>query len=92
MPYIDPEKRRHIDNDYPPENAGELNYLLTTIILDYLASKAEFKKDGIVHIQYNTYAHYNEVIGVLECIKQELYRRRIMPYEDKKKEKNGDVY
>jgi len=31
-------------------------------------------------------------MGVLECIKQEFYRRAVAPYEDKKKEENGDVY
>ena len=92
MPYIDPEKRRHIDNDYPPENAGELNYLLTTIILDYLASQAEIKENSIAYIKSNTYAHYNEVIGVLECIKQELWTRIIRPYEDDKIRINGDIF
>jgi len=40
----------------------------------------------------NNYADYNEVMGVLECVKQELYRRLIVPYENKKKEENGDVF
>jgi len=31
-------------------------------------------------------------VGVLECAKMELYRRVAAPYEDKKKEENGDVY
>ena len=28
------------------------------------------------------YAHLNEVVGVLECAKLELYRRVASPYED----------
>jgi len=30
--------------------------------------------------------------GVLENVKQEMYRRLAAPYEDKKAEENGDVY
>lgn len=38
------------------------------------------------------YAIYNRLIGVIECIKQEFYRRKVSPYEDKKCKENGDVY
>jgi hypothetical protein len=38
------------------------------------------------------YDNFNEVIGVLECMKLELYRRMIAPYEDTKCKENGDVY
>lgn len=38
------------------------------------------------------YEVYNAVEGVLSCIGQELYRRMIAPYEDRKKEENGDVF
>lgn len=31
-------------------------------------------------------------MGVLECVKQEYYRRVAIPYEDQAKERNGDVY
>ena len=59
---------------------GELNYMLTRIILAY------FDTAGM------NYATLNTVIGVLECIKQELYRRVAVPYENKKRTENGDVY
>ena len=38
------------------------------------------------------YYHYNQLIGVLECAKLELYRRLVTPYEDIKITDNGDVY
>jgi hypothetical protein len=38
------------------------------------------------------YALLNELIGVLECAKLELYRRVASPYEDEKIQSNGDVY
>ena len=61
---------------------GELNYLLTFLVNQYL-----FR-----HGETPSYTDYNEVVGVLECMKLELYRRLIAPYENKKKEQNGDVY
>jgi hypothetical protein len=63
-----------------PENPGELNYLITKLIDLYLQDK------GL------KYKNINEVIGVLECAKLELYRRIAGPYEDKKIVSNGDVY
>jgi len=57
---------------------GTLNYIITRLC-DFWLGDANYEK-------------YNQVIGVLECVKQELYRRQIAPYEDKKCEENGDVY
>jgi hypothetical protein len=81
MPYI--KRVRRIELDSPvrdtPKSPGELNYVITKLILGYIGN-------------LESYVVYNDVIGVLECIKQELYRRKIAYYEDKKKEENGDVY
>lgn len=81
MPYIGQEDRNRFEGWAPvAESAGELNYQITSNIDCYLAWK------GI------NYQNINEVIGVLECAKLELYRRIAAPYENKKKEENGDVY
>lgn len=85
MPYITKEARINMDNAQWPETTGELNYQLTMVCLDYLAHKLTINKS-------NTYSNYNDVIGALECCKLEMYRRVIAPYEDMKKEANGDVY
>jgi len=61
---------------------GTLNYIITRLC-DYWTKDI----DGEAN-----YERYNAVIGVLECVKQELYRRQIAPYEDEKCEENGDVY
>jgi hypothetical protein len=37
------------------------------------------------------YATINEVIGVLECAKLELYRMIAAKYEDKKRAENGNI-
>jgi len=86
MPYIQQSRRDEIrDELLPPDSVGELNFLLTTFILQYL--KDPNSGNGGLN-----YEKYNSVMGVLECVKQELYRRMIAPYEDKKIEENGDVY
>ncbi len=81
MPYINQEARERLAADGKPEGPGELNYALTKVVDDYLC-----RKGGV------RYAHLNEVIGTLECVKQELYRRVAAPYEDQKRDETGDVY
>lgn len=81
MPYITNDARIRIDGGGKPENVGELNYTITKVIDNYLFQKKNLH-----------YQDFNDVIGVLECVKTELYRRAISPYEDKKIEENGDVY
>lgn len=87
MPYIDENARRKMALRMPPENPGELNYLVTKTIKQYLYCKA-IGDEGT----RNRYHHYNDVLGVLEAVKQELYRRKIASYENEKKAQNGDVY
>jgi len=57
---------------------GILNYIICKILLSIYN-----KKPG--------YYNYNRMMGVIECVKQELYRRVIGPYEDKKIKENGDI-
>lgn len=80
MPYI--KHRRDFLEVHPreAESAGELNFAITSILGSY------------IHTKGPSYATYNEVIGALECVKQELYRRVIGKYEDQKIRENGDVY
>lgn len=60
----------------PVTRAGMLNYVFTKL----------------VHGSYpESYSDYNEAVGVLECCKLELYRRKVGPYEDQKIKANGDV-
>ncbi|KKN25215.1 hypothetical protein LCGC14_0886960 [marine sediment metagenome] len=95
MPYITQSKREEIieENDVfgdgmiyhhivmeHIDKPGELNYAITEMMINYLNRK------GV------SYTNMNEVIGVLECAKLELYRRMTAPYEDVKIDENGDVY
>ena len=81
MPYIDEVRRvKLLEFNDQPQNAGELNFLITNLITKYIFMKGE------------KYQNYNDVIGALEGAKIELYRRKIATYEDIKMRENGDVY
>jgi len=80
MPYILKKRRKEIRRPVCDiHNAGELNNLLTLMILDYLPTEPR-------------YQDYNEVMGVLTCMQLEFYRRLIAPYENKKRKEHGDVF
>ena len=81
MPYIPDHRRVAISyHTSPPQNIGELNYYLTKKLLNWIKMHGE------------SYATYNEVMGLLECMKLELYRKGVAKYEDKKCKANGEVY
>ncbi len=83
MPYINKNAREKFDNDFSgdqADNAGELNYMFTTLILEYI------NKHGL------NYQRINDVVGALEGAKLEFYRRMATPYEEEKIEENGDIY
>lgn len=81
MPYIPPEDRQRIDAGGAPETPGELNYAISRMVDEYVSDRGGVR-----------YAHLNEVVGVLECAKLELYRRLAAPYEDEKRRESGEVY
>jgi len=82
MPYIRQEKRKALDEKIRAISDGvltygELNYVITKLLLGM---------DG------DSYEDFQNLIGTLECAKQEFYRRKIVPYEEKKRKENGEVY
>ena len=79
MPYIKQGRRQEVLDTKHPEDAGELNYLLTMFVLSYWFNRQNYQAIA-------------DITGVLENIKQEFYRRIAVPYEDMKKEHNGDVF
>jgi hypothetical protein len=88
VPYIPPTKR----SKYNPlleeliaelqingiESDGDVNYCIARIISGVYAEGG--------------YWVFNRAMGVLESVKQEFYRRRLAPHEDKKCKENGDVF
>ena len=78
MPYITKEARQEVIFR-TPLTAGELNYLLTKLCHEYIDQGIE------------CYQSYNDVMGALTNCQHELYRRYIVPFEDRAIERNGDV-
>lgn len=81
MPYIPQPERVDLKVTGRPRTPGQLNYAITALLNRYIADR-----HGV------TYGTVNEIVGVLECAKLELYRRVAAPYEDRKCAENGDVY
>ena len=89
MPYIVKEEREKIDTflvdlinslDDTDFSVGTMNYIFSTLCLGYI------EKHGV------RYKNMNDIIGALECTKQEFYRRVVAPYEKQAIEKNGDIF
>lgn len=94
MPYIDPTVRTKLDpciealvravtkdRPFTLDGAGHLNYAITRLML-LIAFP-----DGRVN-----YPSLALLTGVLNNVSDELYRRVIVPYENQKRNANGDVY
>lgn len=80
MPYIKIADRQRLEGPRSfAKNAGELNYELTKVVKRYIGLDFNYQK-------------LNDAIGALEGCKLELYRRIVIPYEDKKIKEHGDVF
>ena len=77
MPYIPREQRAAALAE--PAGVGELTYALTQVCVDYLGR------------HMTSYRRYAEVRSALACTQEEIYRVHVAPYEDIKREANGDV-
>jgi len=80
MPYVTQGQRTELDRTNEPYSAGELNYLITMLCIQFVERKS---------LKYET---INDVMGALESAKQEFYRRVAAPYEEQKIRENGDLY
>lgn len=86
MPYIRAAAREYFNKMLEElhhcaiADSGELNYLITELILNY-------------HVNHRKcYQTMNDVVGALESAKAEYQRRIVGPYEDHKIVENTDVY
>ena len=88
MPYIPQDERKELDDlagalTTQLRNGnfrGRLNYFISSVA------------QGLIEANGVSYSFLNDFIGVLECVKLELYRRVATPYEDEKMGQNGDVF
>ena len=83
MPYVpvaERESAEHIIDSFDPStwSWGQINYFLIQFL------RKTFSKPSYISFVY--------VMGTLVCVGLEFYRRICAPYEDKKKEENGDVF
>lgn len=87
MPYISGNRRVQFETQLQElfelldeENSvGEYNYIITRFLHHY------------IHQNGCRYQHLNNIVGVIECAKQEFLRTVVGPYEDKKRKENGAV-
>ena len=81
MPYITAEDREELEPRSAREamSPGELNFQVTCLVDGYLAGNLDYQA-------------INDVQGALACVMSETYRRIAVPYEDIKREINGDVF
>jgi len=81
MPYIK-NNRRHLLEPVilDPQNAGELNYCITRLIVKYVI------KHGL------NYETMSSITGVLQDVQDEFHNRIYHLYEHIKCHENGDVY
>lgn len=89
MPYIRKEDRERLDGvvdlvvekfleNSMADSLGDLNYVVSRIVASCIGEPS--------------YSKIAMATGVLENVKQELYRRMATPYEEKKILENGDIY
>lgn len=83
MPYIKKDKREGLLESTVHElmeltDPGDINFVISSLTWKI------FEKN-------KSYATANMLVGVLECVKQELYRRPVSRYEDIKIGQNGDL-
>jgi len=90
VPYIKSDDRSlyttHLDNILeeldagPPEDelGGHVNFCISYLLVRLFEKKSR-------------YARINTLMGAIEAAKQEFYRFHVVPYEEKKREENGDV-
>lgn len=87
MPYIKQKRRQHFDKEIAAllqklrsskARAGDINYCLSRLL-------KELWKDD------ECYERANELLGILNAVNLELYRKCVAPYEDVKETENGRI-
>ena len=93
MPYIVKSKRDLLDS-----TIEQLHKLLVDLELDDPQNNFEgamnYTITKLITMCYTTpsYREVNDVVGLLECVKQEYYRKVAANYENQKEFENGPVY
>jgi Domain of unknown function (DUF6899) len=87
MPYIAQDNRKIYDSRLKDivalvrsgsNGPGDLNYCFSRIVWSIFDAAP-------------SYTAANTLLGVLEAVQKEFYRRKVVPYEDSKMIQNGDL-
>lgn len=92
MPYVDQESRNHLNAEII-ELADKINICHNGI--SHREGRMNYTISKLINEVYGPdwcYSKINEIIGILECVKQEYYRKVAAAYEDTKEVQNGPVY
>jgi len=86
MPYIKQEQREGLDSNietlaYKIRDVGELNYVISSLAGRIAKRQPRFN-----------YAMLSSIRAEITDAADEFYRRVMAPYEDNKRQQNGDVY
>jgi hypothetical protein len=90
MPYIIQSDRKQYNSAIKNLLDAISNYGFSTVKpgdLNYIISKMVWE----IFDKSPSYTKGNELVGVLECVKQEFYRRKLAILEDIKIKENGDI-
>jgi hypothetical protein len=87
MPYVAPSVREHIDK--------EIEALVTRLIeIDWDSGAINYAFSRIVWTWFKRrrrYATIKDILGTLDAVSKEFYRRRAVGYEAEKIDENGDL-
>ena len=91
MPYVDAQTKAKLARHGGwPETPGELTYMITRSLQEYLHTKLmKHRQDGDNRIRY---ADVAEALGALEGAKADLVRRILTPLEERAQDTNDDVW
>ena len=94
MPYINQEQRKKFDKlvdhlvmELMHTDSGEKRAEPIAGQINYVISRLIWK----IFDEHSSYARANELMGVLQGVQAEFYRRKVGPYEDGAIERNGDI-
>jgi hypothetical protein len=91
MPYVKPEVRARLDGAVEALALALSNEGLDPGAVNYALSRTILRSAAMAGVQWR-YSSITMVVGVLQTMVLEFYRRVAAPYEDAKRDENGDVF
>lgn len=80
MPYLDKNRKDHLDAGNPMLTAGDLTYMIQQLLKRYWVNSSR------------RYTNIAEILGAIEGAKADFWDRVGREYEEKKRYENGDAW